>query len=164
MASAVTFELFKLLVEEVREARRARRELANAFMTLNLGGVAALGFLAKGGGGLNPALLFWCAIALMLTCVIWRMANSYYIYLLRTKFDIVYEYETQLGFDALQREWRKLPRNGPFKWFSLERAMPVLFIVGYAVFLAYQVSWPDMVVMAKQASAPLSQLIESRHH
>ena len=50
------FELYKLLVEEVRETRKGRRDLANMFTTLNLGGVGALGFLAKGDGTFNPAL------------------------------------------------------------------------------------------------------------
>lgn len=39
-----TFELYKLMVEEVRDARRARRELSNMFMTLNVAGVARSGF------------------------------------------------------------------------------------------------------------------------
>lgn len=37
------FELYKLLVEEAREARRARRELSNIFTTINLAGA---GFIA----------------------------------------------------------------------------------------------------------------------
>ena len=45
--NAATFELYRLLVEEAREARRARREMSNMFLTLNLAGVGALGIIAR---------------------------------------------------------------------------------------------------------------------
>lgn len=45
--TATNIEIYKLLVEDVRDARRARRELSNVFMTLNIAGMSALGFLAS---------------------------------------------------------------------------------------------------------------------
>src|SRR5262249_48771059 len=54
------FSMFRLLVEEARDARRARRDLSNVFMSLNLAGVAALGFVAEDTGHhLKPILLAW---------------------------------------------------------------------------------------------------------
>lgn len=138
MAEA-TFEYFKLLVEEIRDAKRARRELSNVFMTVNLAGVGALGFLARGESGLDPALFAWCAFALALTCVIWRTSNSYYIVLLAAKYKLVYALEQDLGRAALREEYAAIQgKRSVAKWFSLERAMPVLFIIGYAVFFAVQ--------------------------
>jgi len=138
MAGA-SFDLYRLLVEEVREARRARRELSNVFMTLNLAGVGALGFLASGESTLNPALFAWCAFALALTCVIWRTSNSYYILLLAAKYKAIYSLEEQLGITALRDEYAAIQqKRTAMKWFSLERALPILFIIGYAVFFAVQ--------------------------
>jgi hypothetical protein len=154
------FELYRLLVEEVREARRARRELSNVFMTMNLAGVGALGFLSKGNGDLHPALLGWCCIALVLTCIIWRLSNAYYTGMLATKYEIIYEVERDLGMNPLQREWGGLPRKGLMKWFSFERAMPLLFIFGYFVFLAYEISIDDVQTMFDAFWAPARDLLE----
>ena len=158
--SAPTFELYKLLVEEVREARSARRDLANVFTTLNLAGVGALGFLAGPDNGQSPALLIWAVVALILCCVVWRSSNAYYTVMLGSKYQIIYEIERDLGIDALQREWRQLPRHGFLRYFSLERAMPVLFGVGYLVFVAYQVSWPEVTALVEGALRPILSLIE----
>lgn len=153
--AAPTFDLYKLLVEEVREARRARRDLANVFTTLNLAGVGALGFLAGPDNGQSPALLVWAVVALILCCVVWRSSNAYYTVMLGSKYQIIYEIEKDLGIDALQREWRQLPRHGFLRYFSLERAMPILFGLGYLVFVAYQVSWGEAAQLIGDAMRPL---------
>ncbi|MFZ4601645.1 MAG: RipA family octameric membrane protein [Caulobacterales bacterium] len=137
-----TFEVYKILVEEVREARRARRDLANVFTTMNLGGVGALGFLASPTAGQSLGLLAWACVALVLVCLVWRISNAYYSALLAAKYTLIYEIEEAIGLDYLQREWKLLPRGALVKFFSLERLMPILFIVGYLIFLAYQIP-PD---------------------
>ncbi|WP_395646907.1 hypothetical protein [Terricaulis sp.] len=155
-----TFELYKLMVEEVRDAKRARRELSNVFMTLNLAGVGALGFLASGDSGLDPGLFAWCAFALALTCVIWRTSNSYYIVLLAAKYKEVYELEAKLGATPLRDEYATVQgKRSIAKWFSLERAMPLLFIVGYAVFFAVQAGGGGFEGLWEQARALVSGLI-----
>lgn len=143
--AAPTFELYKLLVEEVREARRARRDLSNVFTTMNLAGVGALGFLAGPDSGMDRALLIWATGALVLTCVIWRVANLYYTGMLSTKYEIIYEVENDLGINPLQREWGGLPRRGLMRWFSFERLMPMVFIFGYIVFVVYQLPTPGFL-------------------
>jgi len=144
------FSLYKLLVQEVREARKARRQLANLFVTLNLAGASALGFLVNGADHLPPALATWLIIALVLTCWVWRTSNAYYTQMLAIKYEIIYEREKALGVDALQREWKKLSQHGLFKWFALERLMPVLFIIGYVIFLIYLIT-PEDVANAQAA-------------
>lgn len=152
--SAPTFDLYKLLVEEVREARKARRDLANVFTTLNLAGIGALGFLAGPESGQSAGLLIWAVVALVLCCIVWRASNAYYTAMLGSKYTIIYEIEKDLGIDALQREWRQLPRHGMIRFFSLERAMPVLFGVGYIVFIAYQVTPADVIAIFNNALRP----------
>lgn len=160
------FELYRLLVEEVREARRARRELSNWFLTLNVGGVGALGFLARGEAARldSPALLFWAAIALIFTCWIWRISNRYYTHMLAAKYRILYEVEERLagetGCTPIRSEWDLLRPNKPNRtFFSLEYAMPVLFIIGYVVFLCFQTSPSEVQAMAEAIWRPIAELI-----
>jgi hypothetical protein len=155
-----SFELYKLLVEEVREARRARRELSNAFLTLNLGGVGALGYLARGeiGALKDPALLIWFCAALAFTCWIWRTSNSYYTHLLRAKYAILDEVEAKLEAQPIKDEWERLRPHKPRRAFSLEYAMPTLFGIGYLVVMAYLIDWRGLEQMALAAWAELQAL------
>lgn len=134
----VTFETYRLLVEEAREARRARRELSNIFLTLNLAGVGALGIIARDGERLEPALFGWCAFALALTCVIWRTTNVYYNKVLKAKYIIIRQYEDRLGQRPLYEEYLAMGGAKVMRAFTLERIMPFLFILGYVVFFAVQ--------------------------
>ena len=103
-------------------------------------------------------LLGWAAFALVLTCIIWRMSNSYYTRLLDVKFKILYEVEKHLGLDVIQREWTGVKTKWPMKWFSLEKAMPFLFIIGYGLFLAYQISLQDVQTLIAAAIEPLQRM------
>lgn len=161
MADDLTFDLYRLLVEEVREARRARRELSNTFMTLNLAGVGALGFLARnqGAGDKDLTLFGLCAFALALTCMIWRTSNSYYTHMLAAKYKAIYALEDRLGTKPIQEEWQTLhSKRSRMKWFSLERAMPVMFVLGYAIFFAVQsgaLNLSPMFEAIRTVAAPL---------
>lgn len=146
MADAHTnLEVYKLMVEDVREARRARRDLSNVFMTLNIAGMGALGFLARADGLPDPVLFALCALALATTCVIWRTSNSYYTVLLAAKYKVIYALEDDLGVSPIRNEWESITgKRRTMKWFSLERAMPLLFILAYLVFFAVQVGGLDV--------------------
>jgi hypothetical protein len=142
--NTTNLEIYKLLVEDVRDARRARRELSNVFMTLNIAGISALGFLAQENGLPNPVLFTLCAIALALTCAIWRTSNSYYTVLLAAKYKNIYAIEDDLGVHPIRDEWQSITgKRRAMKWWSLERSMPVLFILGYALFFAVHVGGWD---------------------
>jgi hypothetical protein len=149
------FDLYKLLVEEVREAKRARRELTNTFMTLNLGGVGALGFLARSDGeALNPALFVMTAFALVLTCIIWRTSNRYYTLLLDAKYKSIYALEDSLSYHPIRDEYDALKgKRAAMKWFTLERAMPWLFVVGYVLFCVVQLELVDFAALIDRARA-----------
>lgn len=142
---ATNLEVYKLLVEDVRDARRARRELSNVFTTLNIAGMSALGFLSSASGLPNPVLFTLCAIALALTCAIWRTSNSYYTVLLAAKYKNIYAIEDDLGVHPIRNEWESITgKRRAMKWWSLERSMPILFIIGYAVFFAVHVGGWDV--------------------
>lgn len=143
--TATNLEIYKLLVEDVRDARRARRELSNVFMTLNIAGISALGFLASANGLPNPVLFTLCAIALALTCAIWRTSNAYYTVLLAAKYKNIYAIEDDLGVHPIRDEWQTITgKRRTMKWWSLERSMPILFILGYGLFFAVQVGGWDV--------------------
>ena len=157
------FELYKLLVEEVREARKARRDLSNAFLTLNVGGVGALGFLAKGEAASlrDWSLLAWLCGALAFTCWIWRTTNVYYTHMLRSKYEILYAVEDRLGEHPIRDEYdlvRKFKPNRNF--FSLEYAMPALFIFGYGMLLVYTADWTALAAWAQERWTALAPLLQ----
>ncbi|OQW55316.1 MAG: hypothetical protein A4S17_06300 [Proteobacteria bacterium HN_bin10] len=143
-----SLEVYKLLVEEAREARRARRELSNIFLTLNLAGVGGLGLLAREQSDLNPALFAWCALALVLTCIVWRTSNAYYNKALKTKYVIISRYEQDLGHAPLTEEYQAMGGAKIMRAFTLERAMPYLFVLGYLVFFVVQAGDVDAIAAA----------------
>ena len=147
MADDNTFELYRLLVEEAREARRARRELSNTFLTLNLAGLGGLGLIAREETGLNPTLFGWGALALGLTCIIWRTSNAYYNRALKTKYKIITRYEQEMGKTPLFEEYTAMGGNKTMRAFTLERAMPYLFVVAYIVFYLVQVDRLDDLIL-----------------
>jgi hypothetical protein len=132
------FDLYKLLVEEVREARKARRDLSNMFMTMNLGGIGALSFLADPTNPQFQPLLGWAAFALIMVCWIWRTSNRYYTLMLAAKYNVLYELEdAAIPQRPIQREYEIMRPNRAMRQFSLERALPTLFILGYVAFIIY---------------------------
>lgn len=147
MADDNTFELYRLLVEEAREARRARRELSNTFLTLNLAGLGGLGLIAREQTGLNPTLFGWGALALGLTCIIWRTSNAYYNRALKTKYKIITRYEQEIGKTPLFEEYTAMGGAKSMRAFTLERAMPYLFVVAYVVFYLVQVDRLDDLIL-----------------
>jgi hypothetical protein len=72
---------------------------------------------------------------------------------------VIYGMEEELGIDPIRREWASMGNRGLFKFFSLERLMPILFGVGYIVFIAYQVSWQETLALVETAFRPLVALI-----
>lgn len=162
VAEDLTFDIYRLMVEEVRDAKRARRELSNTFMTLNLAGIGALGFLARGdaGGQLDSGLFGLCALALGLTCLIWQTSNTYYTHMLAQKYKTIYGLEDKLGTHPIKDEWMALHgKRSALKWFTLERAMPMLFVVGYVVFFLVQSGIIDLGQAITDLSAATNALI-----
>ena len=151
MADGVTFEVYKLLVEDVREARRARRELSNIFLTLNLAGIGALGLIARENSQLEPALFALCALALATTCMIWQTSMTYYTRVLKAKYDIICKYEDDLGHTPLRDEYIATGRLKAMRFFTLERIMPFLFMFAYAVFFVVQTVGVDTLIQTIQA-------------
>jgi hypothetical protein len=147
MADDRTFDIYRLLVEEARDSRRARRELSNTFLTLNLAGMGGLGLIAREQGGLNPTLFGWGAVALALTCIIWRTSNAYYNRSLRAKYKIITRYEQEIGKTPLFEEYTAMGGTKTMRAFTLERAMPYLFVLAYIVFYLVQVDRLDDVIL-----------------
>jgi hypothetical protein len=147
-----TFETYRLLVEEARETRRARRELSNTFLTLNLAGLGGLGLIAREQSALNPTLFGWGAVALGLTCIVWRTSNAYYNEALKAKYKIITRYEQDLGKTPLYEEYTAMGGAKAMRAFTLERSMPWLFIAAYIVFYLVQADLFDDVMAAVQAS------------
>ncbi|WP_395646906.1 hypothetical protein [Terricaulis sp.] len=144
-----TFELYKIQIEEIRDARRGRRELANTFITLNIGGLGAVAIAG------DPARLTLYVFGLVMVCILWSTSNAYYTLVLNTRYSTLYEFEKTLGFALVRQEWGAISRR-PLTWFSLERALPSLFILAYLVFLFYQIPGDPMSWLENQLSAMIA--------
>ncbi len=65
--------------------------------------------------------------------------------LLAAKYKNIYAVEDDLGVHPIRDEWTSITgKRRAMKWWSLERAMPVLFIIGYAAFFAVHVGHWDV--------------------
>jgi hypothetical protein len=148
-----TFDIYRLLVEEARDARRARRELSNIFLTLNLAGLGGLGLMAREQSALEPTLFGWGALALGLTCMIWRTSNAYYNRALKAKYKIITRYEQDLGKTPLFEEFTAMGGAKAMRAFTLERIMPYLFVAAYIVFYLVQAGLFDDLVLWFQQQA-----------
>lgn len=151
MTDSVTFEVYKLLVEDVREARRARRELSNIFLTLNLAGIGALGLIARENSALDPALFALLALALATTCAIWQTSMAYYTRVLKEKYKIIGRYEDDIGHTPLRDEYNAMGPSKTMRSFTLERIMPFLFVFAYAVFFVVQTVGVETLMQNVQA-------------
>lgn len=152
-----TFDIYRLLVEEARDTRRARRELSNIFLTLNLAGLGGLGLIAREHGGLNPTLFGWGALALALTCLIWRTSNRYYNRALKTKYTIITRYEQEIGKTPLLEEYNAMGGAKVMRAFTLERITPYLFLLAYLVFYLVQADQLDDVIQWLQETVVWSR-------
>ena len=111
-----------------------------------MAGVGALGFIAREPGELDPGLFAWGAVALGFICLIWQTSNRYYNRSLKTKYRIITAYENKLGETPLLEEYHAMGGSKVMRAFTLERAMPYLFMLGYVLFYLVQAGHLDGVV------------------
>ncbi len=60
-----------------------------------------------------------------------------------------------------KREWARFRAKGPMRWFSFERAMPFMFMLGYVVFFAYQTTMAELDTMFREGWAPILRLLQA---
>lgn len=151
-------ELYRIMVEEVRDARGARRDASNQYLTTNIAGLLGLHALAGGGDSevtVGPLamptaqapiqLLFGYTFILILICLIWQTSNRYYAFLLRAKMRQLDKLEQQLTSQPLREEYMSFGGTRSGRFFALERSLPLFFVIAYVMFLAYQVTWADLI-------------------
>ena len=131
------FELYKLQVEDLREARRARRESSDQFLSINITTLLSMSLASDRLP--YQAFAAICAFLLMVT-LLWISSNRSHDGTLRAKTEVVWRLEEGLvdhaGARPLADEWRILHSRYRIRWFSFDRAIPTLFAVGYVVVIA----------------------------
>lgn len=142
------FALYQTLLNEAHRLREARRELVTFYMTLNTGGIAAIGFLFS--QALSPVLIVLLCGGMCIACVFWFLSAQYYQSISRAKYKIIYDVEDNLAGGNIASIWRPIREeweiietqyNNPLskffravKWaFNAEYMMPFLFILGYVM-------------------------------
>lgn len=144
------FEIYKLAVE-MADRISARRLVANSFFaSVNTGLVALLG---------TKGLPWYAASAGIVLCVVWWALLKSYRDLNSAKFKVINAMEGRLPVKIFSDEWELLKKDKPpfglsprqlRGWIAqyrelgaVERAVPWLFAIMYAINIASRLSWPD---------------------
>jgi hypothetical protein len=155
MADALLFDMYRLLIEDAGALRAARRETNNFFLTLSTAGLGGIGFL-MGGEKLDPVTIAALCGAMCITSMVWWRSIGHYARLVSVKYKIIKKLEDQLPFHPTQEEWELFAKGKRNQGNShAERAVPLLFMLGYAGFALVQ------LVKAGLNLAPLTSLVES---
>jgi hypothetical protein len=154
----VEFETYKLMVEDIRDVQRARRETVTTYVTLNIAGIGAIGFLGSDNQAFDPALVNWLVIGLVLVCFLWQGTERAFLNQLARKYHHVIKQADRLGLDPEWTEsimrWTGRPAR-TYEQAAVQRLMPFLFMLGYVIFLLHQIS-------ADQLLAPMRDLFLRR--
>jgi hypothetical protein len=144
MDDALLFNFYRLLIEDAGALRGARRETNNFFMTLNVAGLGAIGFLMNEGAdpGINVLL---CGTMLIVSFIWWNSIN-HYARLCSIKYKIIKKVEDQLPFQPTQEEWAMFAKGKSGQGSNrFEKLVPVLFAIGYAGFALLQMQQLNLV-------------------
>jgi hypothetical protein len=138
MDQQLAFQFYTLLLGEAGSLRAARREANNFFMTLNVAGLGAIGFLMN--EGVDPGILVLLCGTMVIVSYIWWNSISHYAKLSGIKYDIIKNVEDQLPIQPTQEEWRRFTGGKRGQGSNrFEKSVPLLFAIGYAGFAALQV-------------------------
>lgn len=138
MDQQLAFQFYSLLLSEAASLRTARRETNNFFMTLNVAGLGAIGFLMN--EGTDPGILVLLCGTMLIVSFIWWNSISHYAKLSGIKYDIIKTVEDQLPIQPTQEEWRRFTGGKRGQGSNrFEKNVPMLFAIGYAGFAALQV-------------------------
>lgn len=135
------FEQYKLAVE-MADRVSARRMSANAFFITVNGALATfMGFMVNRSGDDNMALVFFCAVGLVLAYSWWLLIRSYRD-LNSAKWSVILDMEKQIGYSPFGDEWQYLKKDPVKKWrkryaelTSVEKNIPIVFACMYLFIL-----------------------------
>lgn len=130
-------EQYKLAVE-MADRTSLRRQAANGFFTTLLSVIAVL-FSILDRSEADPVRAAWPtvvpAIGVFL-CLTWLLVIRSYRMINEAKYQVIVELEARLPAAVYASEWSKLSLHRHLELTTVERAVPALFLVAYALLAA----------------------------
>lgn len=132
-----------------------RRSRSNEFfLGLNTAIIAALGYLeAKNLASGDSAIFLFAPFVGMAICFCWYKIIISYKQLHRAKFAVIHGIEEKLPISLFKTEWELLGRGkDPTKYrkiSSIEKNIPIIFIVLYIVILGINLPWEAVSIFVK---------------
>jgi hypothetical protein len=130
-------EQYKLAVE-MADRTSLRRQMANGFFTTLLSALAVL-FSILDKSEADPIRSAWPyvvpAIGVFL-CLTWLLVIRSYRMINEAKYQVIVELEARLPAAVYASEWSKLSLHRHLELTTVERAVPALFLVAYALLAA----------------------------
>lgn len=143
-----TVHLYGVLCDQADSISRSRRETSQFYVALHLAASSALGWSlahATTAPHIIPLLPYLC-LAMLVLCGFWFSMLTYFARLNEFKFKAILQLEKDLPVHALQEEWNDHRSGFRLSASQLEKAVPLLFALGYLIFAAAS-SWSEIMVL-----------------
>lgn len=140
--STEILEIYKIYLSSIEKTAERRQNANSFFMTLNTGVLAIIGFIFNKdvSPDLKPLYLI-LPIAGILSSFFWLKLVTSYRQLNKGKFEILSLIEEDLSIAVYKAEWIELGEGKDKKKYhqitSLEKWIPILFIILYGILLIY---------------------------
>ncbi|MBK5215490.1 MAG: hypothetical protein JJE53_01635 [Candidatus Pacebacteria bacterium] len=124
-----------------------RRNKSNEFfLGLNTAIIGVLGFLeTKGTTNNNSVIFIFAPIVGIAICYCWYEIIISYKQLNRAKFKVIHNIEEKLPLSLFKTEWELLGKGNDYKKYiklsSIEKNIPIIFIVLYSVIFTMSLPW-----------------------
>lgn len=132
-----------------------RRNKSNEFfLGLNTAIIGVLGYLETKDFSASSSVIFLFApLVGIAICYCWYQIIMSYKMLSRAKFKVIHEVEEKLPLSLFKTEWELLGRGVDFtkyrKISSIEKNIPIVFIMLYAVILGISLPWDIVSIFIK---------------
>jgi hypothetical protein len=143
MADNQALDFYRLWIDDIARLRQSRQAQTNFFVSVNLAGMGALGFLLSPDHQMPTHFVFWICLAMLVVNLSWMATDAWFATITWRKILFARKLEENLEYQPLKEEgvavnWRR--RYRLFYWLGIERIMPVLFIIGFVGILLLQYS------------------------
>src|ERR1043166_3644378 len=136
-------EQYKVYVDSSQKLSDRRLSTNNYLLTINSSLLPLLGLLGTLLDDRRPLVMI--PVAGFLVSAAWFLLLLSFKRLNAAKFDVIQDLEKHLSANVFDDEWRRLTTGNrrPYRSMSdLERMVPVIFLIAYALLICFVLNWP----------------------
>lgn len=139
MAEGDDWRFYELWINDVARLREGRRQTTNFFLSLNLAGSGALGFVLNPTNAIAHYYILIAVPAMWLVNLSWIASDRWYLRLTLLKLHFLQLLEKDLPRQPLTDEFARIDQKKPplwwtiLKWLEMESLLPVLFSTAYLI-------------------------------